>query len=124
MKKRSTLLVKKSDGVIVSLLNDDDDSSSSVNLQDSFTERKLSISDDTFVQRKKQNNPSTTNSVSGNKRKYICTFPNCGKGFTTSGHLARHNRIHTGEKNFQCLMPGCTSKFSRQDNMMQHYRTH
>lgn len=41
-----------------------------------------------------------------------------------SGHLARHNRIHTGEKNFQCLMPGCTSKFSRQDNMMQHYRTH
>ncbi|PKC70479.1 hypothetical protein RhiirA1_318301, partial [Rhizophagus irregularis] len=39
-------------------------------------------------------------------------------------HLARHNRIHTGEKNFQCLMPGCTSKFSRQDNMMQHYRTH
>jgi hypothetical protein len=64
-------------------LNDDDDSSSSVNLQDSFTERKLSISDDTFAQRKKQNNPSTTNSVSGNKRKYICTFPNCGKGFTT-----------------------------------------
>ncbi|KAH8552807.1 hypothetical protein BGW37DRAFT_555856 [Umbelopsis sp. PMI_123] len=58
------------------------------------------------------------------KRKYHCREPGCDKSFTTSGHLARHNRIHTGEKNFPCLFPGCQSRFSRQDNMMQHYRTH
>ncbi|CAO3680210.1 unnamed protein product [Rhizopus stolonifer] len=58
------------------------------------------------------------------RRKYRCCEPGCHKSFTTSGHLARHNRIHTGEKNFPCLFPGCHSRFSRQDNMMQHYRTH
>ncbi|KAJ2356974.1 hypothetical protein IWW50_001698 [Coemansia erecta] len=58
------------------------------------------------------------------KRKYHCSYPSCGKAFTTSGHLSRHFRIHTGEKNYHCMFPGCTSRFSRQDNMMQHYRTH
>jgi uncharacterized Zn-finger protein len=50
------------------------------------------------------------------KRRYECTT--CGKTFTTSGHVARHNRIHTGEKNFQCPEPGCLQRFSRQDNCM------
>jgi len=58
----------------------------------------------------------------GSKRRYECAT--CGKTFTTSGHVARHNRIHTGEKNFQCPEPGCSQRFSRQDNCMQHYRTH
>ncbi|KAJ1728842.1 hypothetical protein LPJ61_003823, partial [Coemansia biformis] len=58
------------------------------------------------------------------KRRYACGFHGCGKAFTTSGHLSRHYRIHTGEKNYRCPYPGCTSRFSRQDNMMQHYRTH
>jgi len=54
-------------------------------------------------------------------RKYTC---HCRKSFTTSGHLARHTRIHTGEKNYECPQPACGARFSRQDNCMQHFRTH
>jgi uncharacterized Zn-finger protein len=57
-----------------------------------------------------------SNSSRGGKRRYECAT--CGKTFTTSGHVARHNRIHTGEKNFQCPEPGCSQRFSRQDNCM------
>lgn len=56
------------------------------------------------------------------RRKYRCSV--CPKGFTTSGHLARHNRIHTGEKNHACPFNNCKQRFSRQDNCLQHYRTH
>lgn len=56
------------------------------------------------------------------RRKYICKT--CARGFTTSGHLARHNRIHTGEKRHKCQYPGCLQRFSRHDNCIQHYRTH
>jgi uncharacterized Zn-finger protein len=52
---------------------------------------------------------------------YTC---HCNRSFTTSGHLARHMRIHTGEKNYTCPYAGCFARFSRQDNCMQHYRTH
>lgn len=56
------------------------------------------------------------------RRRHICQI--CNKGFTTSGHLARHNRIHTGERNHICPFKGCHQKFSRQDNCLQHYKTH
>ncbi|EDO16671.1 hypothetical protein Kpol_1052p18 [Vanderwaltozyma polyspora DSM 70294] len=56
------------------------------------------------------------------RRKYICRV--CSKGLTTSGHLARHYRIHTGEKNHFCPYEGCNQRFSRHDNCIQHYRTH
>lgn len=56
------------------------------------------------------------------KRRYVCKV--CARPFTTSGHLARHNRIHTGERKHQCPWPTCHARFARQDNCMQHYKTH
>ncbi|SCV03872.1 LAME_0H13916g1_1 [Lachancea meyersii CBS 8951] len=75
-------------------------------------------------------NSSTTSKLTGQRtkpsierrRKYVCKT--CQKGFTTSGHLARHKRIHTGEKNHVCPHEGCGQRFSRHDNCVQHYKTH
>lgn len=65
--------------------------------------------------------PPSTNTKTTSVKKYTC---HCLRSFTTSGHLARHMRIHTGEKNYVCPQEGCGARFSRQDNCMQHYRTH
>ncbi|PBK72230.1 hypothetical protein ARMSODRAFT_953895 [Armillaria solidipes] len=51
------------------------------------------------------------------KKRHVC--PTCDRAFTTSGHLARHNRVHTGERNHKCPFPGCETRCSRQDNLQQ-----
>ncbi|EEB92696.1 hypothetical protein MPER_08759 [Moniliophthora perniciosa FA553] len=53
------------------------------------------------------------------KKKHVCST--CDRAFTTSGHLARHSRVHTGEKNHKCPFPGCETRCSRQDNLQQHF---
>ncbi|CAX40940.1 transcriptional regulator, putative [Candida dubliniensis CD36] len=66
---------------------------------------------------------NTTSSQSKDpRRKHVCKV--CSRSFTTSGHLARHNRIHTGERKHQCPWPTCEARFARQDNCNQHYKTH
>lgn len=57
-----------------------------------------------------------------NPRKYVCRI--CSRSFTTSGHLARHKKIHTGERKNLCPWPTCNARFARRDNCMQHYKTH
>ncbi|KAF8686108.1 hypothetical protein RHS04_00368 [Rhizoctonia solani] len=56
------------------------------------------------------------------KKKHVCQT--CSRPFSTSGHLARHTRVHTGERNHKCPFPGCETRCSRQDNLQQHYRIH
>lgn len=56
------------------------------------------------------------------RRRHLCKV--CRRSFTTSGHLARHNRIHTGERKHLCPWASCDARFARQDNCMQHYKTH
>ncbi|KAL0950453.1 hypothetical protein HGRIS_010402 [Hohenbuehelia grisea] len=66
--------------------------------------------------------PTPSSTTSQQKKKHVC--PTCERAFTTSGHLARHSRVHTGERNHKCPFPGCETRCSRQDNLQQHYRIH
>ncbi|KIM38610.1 hypothetical protein M413DRAFT_447606 [Hebeloma cylindrosporum] len=72
-----------------------------------------------------QKTSSTSTSTSTGpaaKQKHVCGT--CDRAFTTSGHLARHSRVHTGERNHKCPFLGCETRCSRQDNLQQHYRIH
>jgi hypothetical protein len=63
--------------------------------------------------------------VKSGKNTYPCPLGhqfNCDRYFTTSGHAARHAKIHSGEKNIVC--PDCDKRFARKDNMDQHRKTH
>ncbi|KAL9556409.1 hypothetical protein MBANPS3_001899 [Mucor bainieri] len=120
--KESAFLITNASGRHINLLNDSGPIAMSVPSPPSSDNSDENTSTVDAVST--PTSSSTPVESSSSKRKYHCTEPGCAKSFTTSGHLARHNRIHTGEKNFPCLFPGCLSRFSRQDNMMQHYRTH
>ncbi|KAM6496486.1 hypothetical protein JOM56_009192 [Amanita muscaria] len=73
-------------------------------------------------QAQSQSPTSSPSSSAAPKKKHLC--PTCERAFTTSGHLARHSRVHTGERNHKCPFPGCETRCSRQDNLQQHYRIH
>ncbi|EGF83546.1 hypothetical protein BATDEDRAFT_22333 [Batrachochytrium dendrobatidis JAM81] len=68
--------------------------------------------------------PRTSTPVSSGKRRFPCRDPTCDQTFSTSGHLSRHMKLHTGELPHVCPILYCESMFSRRDNMMQHYVSH
>ncbi|CAG8974679.1 hypothetical protein HYALB_00006413 [Hymenoscyphus albidus] len=68
---------------------------------------------------------STTNSKCSadniTKKKFGCTFPNCGKSFSRSEHLHRHALNHKDGNN-TCLR--CSAHFRRRDLLDRHMARH
>lgn len=57
-------------------------------------------------------------------RQYMCTYPDCGKLYSKSSHVASHYRTHTGERPFVCDFPDCDRRFTRSDELTRHKRKH
>ncbi|KAG0668355.1 hypothetical protein C6P45_004707 [Maudiozyma exigua] len=59
-----------------------------------------------------------------NKRKYICTYDNCGRTFTRPCLLQQHRSSHTNERPYICDEPGCGKRFIRPCHLAVHKWTH
>ena len=60
----------------------------------------------------------TLSVVGMSNRHHICGL--CGKGFTSSSDLMKHNRTHTGERPYQCS--DCGIAFSQSSILNRHRR--
>ena len=75
-------------------------------------------------QQQQQQQASGAPALYAAERRYICTWKDCEYSSLSSGHLARHLRIHTGEKPFTCDWPGCTYAAAQRGHLAAHCRRH
>ena len=57
------------------------------------------------------------------KGPFICKVDGCGKSFSRSDHLTRHQVVHSTERHV-CGFPGCDKGFTRLDVKKKHELTH
>ncbi|KAK9452597.1 fungal-specific transcription factor domain-containing protein [Dipodascopsis uninucleata] len=60
----------------------------------------------------------------GLEKIFECDSPGCGKKFTRSEHLARHQLNHQPKEIFKCDWHGCTRLFVREDLRARHIARH
>lgn len=64
--------------------------------------------------------PDKKQQATGASRQFPC--PDCGRVFTQSGNLTRHQVIHSGAKPYTCSV--CGKAFSQRAHMQTHRRVH
>ena len=62
----------------------------------------------------------------GVKRRYVCSYPNCGLAYKTLSNVRTHIFSHIGISNYKCSYPECVDKpyFRDNYNLQRHVQSH
>ena len=62
----------------------------------------------------------------GVKRRYVCSYPNCGLNYKTLSNVRTHIFAHIGISNYKCSYPECVDKpyFRDNYNLQRHVQSH